>query len=466
MWKGCLPIAVFWSLIGMQAAAPARVELRGTDGPIFGLAWSPDGQTLASAGYAQVHLWRTGSTTPLRTFRAHTDLVRSVSWSPDGASVASVGDDGMTRVWNAETLQEVLRLETGPGRSIAWSPDGNRLAIAGASGELQISNSADGALLQSAQLRTTLSSLSWSPDGKTVVAGGINGMTTRWDAGTGTMVAKMYVSWPARNDVNGITWSPHGRLVAMAHGARGMGGAMLWNPATGTVAATLTNVGGWLRGIGWSPDGQWLAVGGEDGIVRIQNVETSEIKATLPTDSKPIWSVAWSPDGRRLAAGNTGAAGPPRIGGTITVWEEPVPVFLADRAGDRARALETMLLETRVVTPTVSRPAPVGTVFKQGYAHGTVMRLEPPFGNLETSLVASDLRSLQISSGSSFDLRCREKTVTVLFGQHWADVPRGEWVGYLSLEGGLIVARNSANAGEASGCRPGDSVLVSRHTIP
>ena len=220
----------------LSQAAPGRIELKGTDGPIFGLAWAPDGQTLASTGFKQVHLWRTGATAPLRTFRAHTDLVRSVSWSPDGSRIASVGDDGVAFVWNAETLQPIMRLETGPSRAIAWSPDGSRLATAGASGHLQIRDAANGALLHDARIQSTLTSVSWSPDGKTVVAGAISGMATRWDADTGAMVGKMYVSWPARNDVNGITWSPQGRVVAMAHGARGAGAVMLWNPATGTVA--------------------------------------------------------------------------------------------------------------------------------------------------------------------------------------------------------------------------------------
>jgi dipeptidyl aminopeptidase/acylaminoacyl peptidase len=390
----------------------------------------------------------------------HTDLLRSVGWSPDGARIASVGDDGVAHVWNTETLQSLIRLETGPGRAIAWSPDGKRLATASASGTLQIWSSANGALLHSARLQTTISSVHWSPDGKTIVAGGINGMATRWDAGSGTMLAKMYVSWPSRNDVNGVTWSPLGQLVAMAHGARGSGGLTLWNPSAGTSTLTFTNAGGWLRGISWSPDGQWLAVGGEDGNVRILNIETSAVAVTLPTDSKPIWSVAWSPDGRRLAAGNTGATGPPRAGGTITVWEGPVPVLFGQRAGARRRGLEALLLERRVVTPVASKPKSPAAVFKEGGVYGTVTRLEPPFGNLETSLMLSDLRAVGIVPASRFGMRCREKTFTIFLGAHWTDVSPGEWVAYLSVEGDVIIARNEANAGELSGCQAGDSVFV------
>jgi S-adenosylmethionine hydrolase len=139
-------------------------------------------------------------------------------------------------------------------------------------------------------------------------------------------------------------------------------------------------------------------------------------------------------------------------------------VLLGERASARARVLETMLIERRVVTPAASRPAPAATVFKEGGALGTVMRLEPPFGNLETSVVEADLRFLHILPGNWFDVRCGKKTVTLLLGQHWADVPRDGWVAYFSLEGSLIVARNSGNASETLGCQSGDSVVVSPRT--
>ena len=478
MWTARRPVA----LVGVAAAMLAwpiavqphddhavrsqvvgdRTELKGSDGPVFGLAWSPDSNALASTGHRQVNLWRLGAPAPVRTFRRHTDLVRSVAWSPDGTLVASVGDDGVAYVWNAETLEPALTLATGPDRSIAWSPDGARLATAGASGTLQIWNSATGARLHSVPLQTTLSSLSWSPDGTRVVVAGINGMTTLWAADTGTLVARMFVSWPDWNDVNGITWSPFGRLVAMAHGARGVGGVTLWSPVAGYVAQTLTSAGGWLRGITWSPDGQWLAAAGEDGSVRILRLDTWEVVATLTTDSRPIWSVAWSPDGRRLAAGNTGAAGPPRVGGTVTVWEEPVPVQPADRAEARGRELETMLLDRRLDTGAASRPTPVATVFTEAGAQGTVVRLEPPFGNLETSFKESDLRALRVVIGSAFEVQCGGKTLTPRLARLWSDVANGEWVAYLSFDGYVVVARNAANAAEASGCQPGDRVFIPR----
>lgn len=335
---GLTAAAVLGGCVGTQAAnappfASGPVELKGTDGPIYALAWAPNGGTLASAGYRQVNLWRPGADTTPRRLTGHPDLVRGVAWSPEGSSIASVGDDGIARVWSAETLVQTTTLETGPARAVKWSPDGRRLAI-GSGFRLQIWHVASRALLHTARVQTQISSVSWSPDGRTVAVGGVHGMATLWTADTGALLAKMNASDERRNDVNGVAWSPHGRVLASANGARGEGEIRLWDPATASLLETVPSPAGWLRGIGWSPDAQWLAAGGEDGQVRIWNVEARQLVATLTTDSRPIWSVAWSPDGRWLAAGNTGSKS---TGGTVSVWEAAVGVVRGRSAGRRAR---------------------------------------------------------------------------------------------------------------------------------
>lgn len=452
------PVSVDREAPSSWQAVARPIELKGTDGPVYAVAWAPDGRTLASAGYRQVNLWRLGADAPLRTFKAHSDLVFGVAWSPDGASIASVGDDGVARVWSADTLLQRATFQTGPARAVEWSPDGRRLAI-GSGVRMRIWQAASRDLQHTALPQGQISSVSWSPDGKTVAVGSVNGMATLWSAQTGALVAKMNAGDQGRNDVNGVTWSPGGRILATAHGARGRGEIRLWSPA-GRLVQTLASPSGWLRGIGWSPDGLWLAAGGEDGRVRIWNAESGEVAATLPTDSQPVWSVAWSPDGGLLAAGNTGS----RVaGGTVSVWQAPVHVLPAGNASDRARAVEATLLKRGTAgAPTASKAPRVATVFKDDGAYGAVTGVEPPFGNLETSFVKMDLRSLGIASGDSFNIRCREKVFPLLLATSVDDVARGEWVAYFSLEGALIVARYFGNAAEESGCKARDSVFVIR----
>ena len=128
-----------------------------------------------------------------------------------------------------------------------------------------------------------------------------------------------------------------------------------------------------------------------------------------------------------------------------------------------------MYLRMNGIVPPASRPAPVepasapaATVFKDGGAYGTVTRVELPFGNLDTSFVESDVRSIGIAPGDTFHVRCRDKAVDIVLGSNFGDVPRGEWVAVFSLQDTLRIARNFASAAEASGCKAGDSLFISK----
>jgi len=65
-----------------------------------GLAFSPDGQMIASAPWATaVKIWDVQNGTLVRALEGHADWVRSVAFSPDGRLLASGSQDGTVRLW-------------------------------------------------------------------------------------------------------------------------------------------------------------------------------------------------------------------------------------------------------------------------------------------------------------------------------------------------------------------------------
>ena len=104
------------------------------------VAFSPDGETLASGGGDNViHLWAIGTGKRKMTLVGHTHWVFSLAFSPDGKTLASGSVDSDIRLWDPHTGQPKKTL-TGHGdwvRSIAFSSDGKTL----------VSGSDDGSVL-------------------------------------------------------------------------------------------------------------------------------------------------------------------------------------------------------------------------------------------------------------------------------------------------------------------------------
>ncbi|HEY3417613.1 MAG TPA: SAM hydroxide adenosyltransferase [Armatimonadota bacterium] len=82
-----------------------------------------------------------------------------------------------------------------------------------------------------------------------------------------------------------------------------------------------------------------------------------------------------------------------------------------------------------------------------------------PF-NIETAFVAADLEKLGIARGNTFSVSFNDKTVKVFLGASYFDVPRGEWVAFITADGYLRVARNFDNAAAVLGCKEKDEIIV------
>jgi WD40 repeat protein len=80
-------------------------ELRGHSDDVFGLAFHPDGNRLASGGRDRViWLWDLEKEQDVARLHGHTTYVFSLAFSPDGKSLVSGSGDGTVRLWDTEPM--------------------------------------------------------------------------------------------------------------------------------------------------------------------------------------------------------------------------------------------------------------------------------------------------------------------------------------------------------------------------
>jgi hypothetical protein len=283
--------ATGWGLYEAQTFTPLHFVATGL--AVRGLAFSPDGQSLATGGYDPiVRLWRAADGALLQELHGHGGWVRSLSFSADGATLATASDDDSVRLWRLSDGAAALVLtEHQAGvRAVALSPDGATLATGGADNIVRLWRAADGALLRELPGHTGwVRCLAFSPDGLTLASGGFDTTARLWRVADGLPLATLAGHTAS---VLSVAFSPDGAVLATGSVDTTVG---LWraaDPSTcdgGKCGAPLARLAGhadFVLTVAFSPDGQALASGAVDNTVRrwpADPAAAQSLSAALPS---------------------------------------------------------------------------------------------------------------------------------------------------------------------------------------
>jgi eukaryotic-like serine/threonine-protein kinase len=370
------------------ASGKELLSLKGHWGGILGLAFSPDGQRLASADCKTIRIWDTASGQEIQTVEGF-KYIGNLAFSPDCQRIAGylvvgggrdspvvfdvasgrlmplkesppgnvqvprwplarrlgfsldglrvVGCDGATiKVWDATSGQEILTLKghTDDVWSVAFSADGLRIASASRDGTVKVWGSAiNGQIMPlNGWPGPPFSTVVFSPDGRRI-AGSSNRILgiLVWDGTTGQETL-------ALQGHGGVAFSPDGqRIVAGSFDrAAKMHLAKLWDAASGQEILTLKGHTGAVMSVAFSPDGRRIVTGSQDNTVKIWDAYTGQEALMLKGHAHFVHSVSFSPDGQLIGSSS--------LDGTVRVW-------------DAATGQETLTLKGHADPASPSGPA-------------------------------------------------------------------------------------------------------------
>jgi WD40 repeat protein len=334
------------------------------------VAFSPDGRTLAGAGFSRDKLVgivdvQTGKR--LQSLAGHTEWeTDAVAFSPDGKLLASSGVDKQILVWELATGKLRHRLANQPSLvpALAFSPDSTTLA-SGGNKTIRLWDVASGRLRKSLEgHRDWICALAFTPDGKTIASGSCDWLYHRRRPTSGFSPPdpgwnSQWILWDAATGDRKRTVTEAGRLLSLAIAPDGKSlvcgigkDVRLYDLGAETSGRVVTSHDFAVTSVAFTKDGSAVISGSHDHTVKRTSLTTGKTEWRAPGHYEQVNAVALSMDGLLLATGSSDGryagrvlgAGDKRLApGAVRLWDAHTGRLLR-QLGDPAEQMMAVAL--------------------------------------------------------------------------------------------------------------------------
>ncbi|MCT7952182.1 NB-ARC domain-containing protein [Ancylothrix sp. C2] len=298
-----------WRL-GENGTFHALQTIQSYTNSVYEIAVNENQQTFVSAGAdGMISLWNQENRQCLRSWQASQKSIRSLAFSGDGEWLASGSEDKTIAIWKASTGQQICRFigHTGCVWGVHFHPQEKLLASASADGTLRLWDVSKNRLLKILQKdEKWVLSVVFSGDGKWLASSSAEGIIRVWDL---TKVLAVEENWESskqaqRGDLMGqnLTFSSLASPSNFSKSGRENAGVK-----------SLFAHQGLIWSLAFRGDGKILVSGGEDGIVKLWEVETGLCEKILQGHQSLVLCAAFQKGGNLLATGSADR--------TIRLWD-------------------------------------------------------------------------------------------------------------------------------------------------
>ncbi len=305
---------------------PAAPPTYAAPPPLAAVAFSLDGNTIATGGYREVLLWNRASGALVRRIGGVPERIRAIQWlNADQLVIAGgiPGEYGEAAVINIKAGRRTGVLATFPdvASSVAVSPDGLRVAAGCADGSVVCAELATAKQIWSSKVHADqVTGLAFSANGQFVASTGRDKVVKVYDASDGTL----YTTYNGHNRNNGRYRGQAPVFAIAPDGTAGfvtVGGGQwvqTWNPEkakaeTGDAGDMETRffTQGHTRYAEHGLTGDVFAmtvvgttayVAGEGGVIQRVSLVSDEKSKEVGKQADWVYGLAASPDGKWLAA--------------------------------------------------------------------------------------------------------------------------------------------------------------------